>query len=352
MRGAYTGFKSMEKEVLLSIIIPVYNLEKYIVPCLDSIIRNEGISRDCYEIIVVNDGSTDSSQQTVENFILQHPDNHISLHNQENKGVSVARNLGLEKAQGKYVWFIDGDDAIFMESIRLIAEVIRKFDVDVIRIGLTVMDVLFDNNSAIANYRVNYKQEGYFLTDAFNLLNKKYRFGHTAHIWKKRFLIEYQLQYPVGIFLNEDIDFLCEALLKAGQAYINMSYHFYLRRERIGSVSRSKHTFQKWDKLIFDRFYVLNHLLKLQHQYRSDSERTKMLELVTERYIYGMLAYLFFQRSPLIFVRYSILKLRALGLYPLINPGKQKLFKNWLINHPFIFLYSCWLYKIWKRGGQ
>ena len=93
--------------LLLSIIIPVYNVEAYIGKLLQSIFSQdtEGV-----EIIVVNDGTPDDSMNVVQGFVPVHANLHIV--NQPNRGLSEARNTGLKHAQGKYVWFVDGDDCI------------------------------------------------------------------------------------------------------------------------------------------------------------------------------------------------------------------------------------------------
>lgn len=97
---------------IVSIIIPVYNCEKYITRCLDSLI-NQTYSN--IEIILVNDGSNDKSEDAIREFAKN--DNRIKLYNQINQGVSVARNTGLDKAIGKYIMFVDADDYIELDMV-------------------------------------------------------------------------------------------------------------------------------------------------------------------------------------------------------------------------------------------
>lgn len=96
----------------LSIIIPVYNCEKYIIRCLGSVLRQQG--SDKYEIIVVNDGSTDNTAQKLNKFAKKYKN--ISVIHQDNMGVSVARNQGIAASRGKYVTFIDGDDMVGIKA--------------------------------------------------------------------------------------------------------------------------------------------------------------------------------------------------------------------------------------------
>ena len=96
----------MEISMRFSIIVPVYNVEKYVKKCLESIVNQT--YRD-YEVIIVNDGSTDGSIRIVNQFIEEDP-NRIRLINQQNKGLGGARNTGLENALGEYIVYLDSDD--------------------------------------------------------------------------------------------------------------------------------------------------------------------------------------------------------------------------------------------------
>ena len=89
----------------VSVIIPVYNVEKYLKQCLDSVVNQ---TLKDIEIICVNDGSTDNSLEILEEYAQK--DNRIIIISQENQGQSVARNIALEKATGEYVGFVDSDD--------------------------------------------------------------------------------------------------------------------------------------------------------------------------------------------------------------------------------------------------
>lgn len=109
--------------MLLSIIIPVYNLENYIGRCLESCI-DQSCVETMYEIICVDDGSKDNSAQIIKKY-SEH-NNRIKYIHKENGGVSSARNLGLTKASGEYVWFVDGDDWIRKDSIRAIGNIVAS----------------------------------------------------------------------------------------------------------------------------------------------------------------------------------------------------------------------------------
>ena len=101
----------------LSIIIPVYKVEKYIARCLDSIF-NQKVDDSLIEVIVVNDGTPDNSMQIVNSYVAMH--RNLTIINQENQGLSVARNVGLAKATGDYVWFVDSDDWLVEDAFSIL----------------------------------------------------------------------------------------------------------------------------------------------------------------------------------------------------------------------------------------
>ena len=111
----------------VTVIIPVYNSEKYISKCLDSILNQ---SYDDYEILIVNDGSKDNSKRIVDEYKGKYPEK-IIFYNQENKGVSITRNESIKKANGKYVMFVDNDDYLDSDYIEKYVNAIEEADYDI-----------------------------------------------------------------------------------------------------------------------------------------------------------------------------------------------------------------------------
>ena len=99
----------------LSIIIPVYNVEKYIEVCIESLYK-QNISEDEFEVILINDGSTDNSLSILQRFEIQHTN--ITVISQRNQGLSVTRNNGIKAAKGEYILFVDSDDLIIKNSLK------------------------------------------------------------------------------------------------------------------------------------------------------------------------------------------------------------------------------------------
>lgn len=109
----------------ISIIVPIYNSEKYISKCIDSILNQE--YKD-FELLLINDGSTDNTS----NIINSYEDERIKIYNQENKGTGSARNLGLKYATGKYIVFIDSDDSITNDYLKIMLELLEKNEADIV----------------------------------------------------------------------------------------------------------------------------------------------------------------------------------------------------------------------------
>jgi len=122
---------------MISVIVPVYNVEKYLEECLDSI-QNQTYSD--IEVILVNDGSTDKSKEICGKYCKQ--DNRFQLLNQENQGLSAARNKGVEISTGEYIVFVDSDDIIKTNYLEKLMQYMAE-DVDIVECIFTVKKMEF-----------------------------------------------------------------------------------------------------------------------------------------------------------------------------------------------------------------
>lgn len=194
----------------LSIIVPVYNVEKYIRPCFESIFR-QGLDDEDYEVIIVNDGSTDKSMEMIADIIAQH--RNITVIHQENLSLSVARNNGIAAAQGDYILMPDSDDLLIDNSLKPLLDKALESQAD-----LVVADFLKMTDEQIGNqpnipqqaFRVQEKTgKELFLED----LNP-----HECFVWRtmyrRCFILDNGLQFIPGIYC-QDVPFTHEAYLKA-----------------------------------------------------------------------------------------------------------------------------------------
>lgn len=181
----------MEK---VTIIIPVYNSEKYIGRCLDSVISQ---SYTDFKILVVNDGSKDNSQQIINEYISRYPEKIISIE-QENKGVAVTRNESIKKAMGKYIMFIDNDDFIDKDYIKTYISTIEEGDYDAVIGGYRRPD---ENGKIVRTLPLKESEWAKFMI-----------MTPWAKIFKKQYLIDNDIEFLKNN-IGEDIYFNLKAML-------------------------------------------------------------------------------------------------------------------------------------------
>lgn len=193
---------------MISIIVPIFNVEKYLSECLNSII-SQSISD--YEVLLINDGSTDKSGDICDEYAQK--DSRFKVYHKQNGGVSSARNFALEKIQGDWVYFCDADDLLYEKTLEIL---IRKFDdsVDCTMGGYIKINeqgnIIEDNK----NHEENYMSIEEILVDFYH---SKYKMIN-GYIWNRLFrrcIIErYKLRFREDIYIKEDGLFLVQYLCK------------------------------------------------------------------------------------------------------------------------------------------
>ena len=139
----------------LSIIIPLYNAEKYIQACLDSLLESD-LPKNCYEIVIVNDGSKDKGPEIVKSYLENH--SNISYYTQENQGQSVARNYGIKVAKGEYIWFVDSDDKVETHLITIYQKLIDHPSLDILNFKLRYVTETGNTLTIVWNQPVPYSK--------------------------------------------------------------------------------------------------------------------------------------------------------------------------------------------------
>lgn len=217
------------EEIKVSVIIPVYNVEKYIRQCLESV-TNQTLKD--IEIIVVNDGTKDNSMKIVEEYLS---DERIKIINKENGGLSSARNAGMREAQGKYIYFIDSDDFADKEVLSTLYENSEN----------EKMDIVFSNFSYY-NDKTKKEKRAKFIFPFKEKISKGYYYlynGEEINVWnrlyKKDFLEKYNFQFIEGI-IYEDQDFGFKTIILAEKIKYVANYGYKYRVEREGSIMSSQ----------------------------------------------------------------------------------------------------------------
>lgn len=217
----------------LSIIIPVYNVENYIRPCLESIFQ-QGLDEDTVEVIIVNDGTTDHSMEVIADIIQQH--DNITVINQENQGLSVVRNNGIAKARGEYILMPDSDDLLVENSLKPLLEMALESQADLIVADyLTMTDEEIISTQSIPQKKLIIKEksgEQLFQEDL-----SPYACFVWRTIYRKEFLLHNRLRFYPGIKF-QDIPFTHECYLKANKC-LRVSWLLNIYRRWIGASTYS-----------------------------------------------------------------------------------------------------------------
>lgn len=222
----------MKMDPLFSVIVPVYNVEKFLSTCLDSLL-NQGLGTDEYEIILVNDGSKDGSLSICEKYREIY--SNITVYSQENQGVSKARNFGLSKARGKWVMFVDSDDFICKNSLRYLLDHYCSEEFDGIRFWTRIRsDAKFDREMSCEG-EVRFIGTGYEFIENFGLDT-----FCISYVYKRSFLTRNNIHFsPYRI--GEDFLFASQFLLANPRICSTSSIAYqYLIHPGSASTSRDK----------------------------------------------------------------------------------------------------------------
>ena len=203
-----------------SLIIPAYNVEKYIKKCLDSVLNQ---TYNNYEIIIINDGSTDNTSKILESY---KSNKKIKIINQENKGLSNARNTGVSNAKGDYILFIDSDDFIEKELLEILNKTIK--DEDLVRFQIKILD---ETNKIIKEY----KEETFNNLNGIEAFNKlsKYNLVELAvcYAYKKDTFLKNNYKFEEKTY-HEDFGLIPYIIISSKKVTsINYIGYNYLQRK-------------------------------------------------------------------------------------------------------------------------
>ncbi len=220
----------------ISIVVPAYNVEKYITRCLDSLF-SQTASSDLFETIVINDGSSDKTGELLTKYQEEHPYRNFSVFWQSNAGLSEARNAGLKKAQGEYVWFVDADDWIAPNSVEKINACIQNENPEIIAIRARTGDQGEERNV------LPHVSKGMDL-----LKTNNWSPCAPFYIYKRSFLECHKLSFFPGIY-HEDLEFTPRVLYLASKiSYVDdVLYNVVVNPN---SITRSFNPKKSFDYLI------------------------------------------------------------------------------------------------------
>lgn len=214
----------------LSIILAVYNVERYIRDCLDSLFRQD-LDDDSFEVIIVNDGSEDNSLNVISDIVREH--HNIIIVNQKNQGSSVAWNKGIAIANGEYILLVDADDLLIERRLKLLLEKAVESKADIVVPDFIEVDDEDITESKIALLSSSHQSLSFKKTTGKEMFLMDLH-PSECFVWrklyKKKFLIQNHISFVPGIHF-QDIPFTTECYILAGECY-KASQLFYIYRKR------------------------------------------------------------------------------------------------------------------------
>lgn len=215
----------------ITAIVPIYNVEQYLKKCLDSLLAQ---TFPFYEIILVDDGSKDSSGKIAEEYAEKF--GMIKVIHQENQGLSAARNTGLNSLTGDYVMFVDSDDYISLDMNEKLMNLLDAHNADVARGGVWYE---YETGSKYSPYPNNVTFTWNTEEAMIELASQKYlNMSAWGWIFKSDLIKSRKIRFPVGV-TSEDYYFTCQVIAAASKVvYTSEPFYHYLQRS--GSISRGR----------------------------------------------------------------------------------------------------------------
>lgn len=269
-----------------SIIVPVYNVEKYIKDCLDSILNQ---SYDNFEVIVVNDGSTDKSKEIIE----QYKDKRIKLYNKKNTGVADTRNFGINQCTGEYFIFVDSDDTINKDLLVTLKNVLDKEKVDLVKYQIQM--IYSDGNIKYDEPETFEKING---EKAFSILLKNDLFvSPVTYAYNLEYFKKNRYEYLVGrVYEDFGLTPIIVVNAQSVKCIDFIGYNYYVRENSIMTSSkkkmesRNKDSIDQFDRLMemIDDINISNETRNLFKSYISNGmiNRTQEMDgIILKEYI-------------------------------------------------------------------
>lgn len=229
-----------------AVIIPVYNTEKYLVDCLESVIHQ---TVPFEQVIIINDGSTDNSLTICKKYAKKY--DNIQVISKENQGQAVARNIGLSLVKSEYVMFLDSDDYIQDYSVQEVEEHMKSDDLDILYFDSSVRNDIDEIERENIYDRSKTAPQG--IMDGYTYFKECYPTAYVVSpcmvAFRMEFLRDKNITFP-ETRIYEDIVFSFMAICNAKRVK-HISSQLYVRRYREGSTITSELTFIKWEQLVY-----------------------------------------------------------------------------------------------------
>jgi glycosyltransferase involved in cell wall biosynthesis len=258
----------------ISVIVPVYNVEKYLVRCLDSIFNQQ--FSGTFEVIAVDDASTDSSLQVLQAY-QKNEDRLMVIAHDSNKKLSIARSSGMKVSKGDYIMHVDADDWLLPSTFESLHSKCKKTGADVVVFG-----IIQEDNAGNTWPGIIIKEE---LITTDKLMVQEYFFGSTVNKIVKRKLTENMISGTIGVNSSEDLLYSFEILLKASIIY-SLPENFYVYFVNTESLTKTVQP----EEYIQNQVIILNQIQLIVDKYKPGSQLTENVLNHNEKWLYPMIA--------------------------------------------------------------
>lgn len=322
------------KEIILSILIPVYNVENYLRKCLESVMSQ--VTEEC-EVIIVDDGSTDGSPLICDEYLNTYS-NSISVIHKENQGAYPTRNVAMDHASGEYLWFIDPDDYIEEGSIKKILDYVRTHNyIDILSMSYRVFDdkkTLFFGNNIDKEAVISGQDYIHLYQPDPYLWNK---------VYKRSFLLINNLKFHDHLTSQGDWLFNMKAFVKAANMGLTCIYGYNYYKGNPNSTLNSK-DIMRISRNIHDSIIAETEYNEFVNNFKNTNVYSDLINWQSYN-IAGFFYALYINHCPVHKIRSIIKQYTILGMYPIPKGRnwKSNLFRYYL-NDRLLFLSICWLH--------
>ena len=329
---------NQQEQILLSIIVPAYNVENYLGDCLNSFTRQNFNSKQ-YEVIIIDDGSTDKTAEVALEYAKKY--DYFKFFSQENKGVAETRNRGIALAQGKYITFVDSDDFVIDNVYVDIVNVMERDGLEGFYFGQTT------ELSKLQKFKGEYY---------YPKKEDSCKMSSCRVVFLRKIIVENNLAFAKGVYYNEDFLFNYKFIQSMNKQMAGCAEAFYYIRMRDDSstarIRLSKEN--SWEGYCNCLIYVACEIKRFNKEKNIpyDNLYYNAMSAVLQSLLWGAMLYKQSPNKILLRLKESGLTLKDIKYRQRYGTSFKSKIKIWLaynFKHKTIFKLSCIAYKVFKK---
>lgn len=319
----------------ISVIVPVYNVEKWLQRCIDSIL---GQTYKDFELILVDDGSSDNSGAICDDYAKK--DGRIKVIHKDNGGVSSARNVGIDSSAGEYIMFVDSDDSI---DSAMLENMLLGLN-DSVDLVISSIEMIINNKNYVYVVSDGVKSSSEFLSDYCNEKFPKICFcGPVCKLYKKEIIDRYNLRFNVELNLGEDTYFNFSYIQYCAEVFtISKPYYFYFRENVNSLFSKFQKNTHEQSATVFDFSLWVMQKMKINQDLLEKYKYNHVRSLIG----YLIKAYMTSDKKTFLYYLKQLSTDKYLKKYYKHFPVKEKTVAYFILKKHYGTVYT--IYRIWN----